>query len=616
MLIPDDRTSLLSRLIQVAPFDLLTEAEGAALADAIERVSVEAGTVIFEEGAPLAGLYVIEKGSVEVRTRSGDVVSHRGPADVMGERGLLREGRAMLTAQALEPTTLLLIEGARFRELVDRVPEIGRWFSRAVPTKPDRDDGPYAAGLTALQVADLMVREPVTCAADATATEVARIMRDRRISSVLVAGGGKLSGIVTVHDLTNKILAEGLNGDRPVSEVMTPGPRTIAPDATGLDALVEMARHRINHLPVADRRGRLIGMIGKTDLIRQQASTASHMVADLVAADSPAEMAEVMQRLPELLTHLVAAGAKPHAIGRRITDLTDAVTRRLLVLAEAGLGPPPVRYLWAACGSQGRREQSGISDQDNCLILDDSATEAHDAYFADLARFVSGGMNTVGFVYCPGDMMATNPRWRQPRRVWRRYFSDWVREPDTEAQMLASVMFDLRPIAGDTELFRNLQRDTLEMARKNSIFLTHMVANSLKHTPPLSLFRGFALIRSGEHKNTVDLKMSGVVPIIDLGRLYALSGAIEEVNTRERIVAAGQAGVISETGARDLTDAYDLISEFRLRHQAARIAEGKSPDNFLRPGQLSELDRNHLRDAFLVVKTMQSAVGQGRMGVV
>ncbi len=597
------------------PFDLLPEAQRAALEGTLDQAAVDPGELIVEEGAPLAGLYVIEAGTVELRTRNDHVVSYRGPGDVMGERGLLQDGRATLTVRATESTRLILIPAERFLALIDQVPEIAAWFGRALPAGPDSDEGRHAAGLTALRVADLMVRHPVTCGDDTTVTDVARMMRDRAISSVLVTEDSRLSGIVTVHDLTNKVLAEELTGDRPVNTVMTPKLRTIAPEATGLDALIEMAQHRINHLPVTDRRGRLVGMIGKTDLFRQQASTASHMVAEIVGADSAAEMARIMTRLPDLLTHLVAAGARPQAIGRRITDLTDAVTRRLVALAEERLGPPPVPYLWAACGSQGRREQSGISDQDNCLILDDSMTAADDAYFAELAEFVSDGLARVGFFYCPGDMMATNPRWRQPRRVWQRYFAGWIAEPDTEAQMLASVMFDLRPIAGDKRLFSDLQRETLKMARENSIFVSHMISNSLKHTPPLSLFRGFALIRSGEHKNTVDLKLAGVVPIIDLGRVYALTGGIEAVNTRERIQAAGEAGVISQSGARDLTDAYDLIAATRLRHQAALVAEGRKPDNFLPPGQLSELERNHLRNAFLVVKTMQAAVGQGRIGM-
>ena len=611
---PDDHKPALDRLTRFQPFDHLPEAQRAALADTLDEVRVEKGGLIFEEGEPLPGLFVIESGEVEVRTSGNHVVSYRGPGDVMGERGLLRDGRAILTAEAKEDTRMLLFPAERYLELIDQVPEIAAWFGPAIPSDTGGDEGPYAAGLTALQVGDLMVRQPVTCQGETTVTEVARIMRDRSISSVLVAEQDQLLGIVTVHDLTNKVLAEGLDGDRPVASVMTAEPRTIAPDATGLDALIDMAQHRINHLPVADTRGRLVGMIGKTDLFRQQATTASHMVAEIVSANSATEMAQIMDRLPELLSHLVAAGARPHAIGRRITDLTDAVTRRLLALGEENFGPPPVPYLWAACGSQGRREQSGISDQDNCLILDDNATRQDDAYFSVLAQFVSDGLNEVGFFYCPGDMMATNDRWRQPRHVWRKYFSGWIAEPDTEAQMLASVMFDLRPIAGDKSLFSDLQRDTLNMARKNSIFVSHMISNSLKHTPPLSLFRGFALIRSGEHKNTVDLKLAGVVPIIDLGRVYALTGALEPVNTRERLQAAGEAGVISKSGARDLTDAYDLIAEIRLRHQVALIAEGKKPDNFLAPGQLSELERNHLRDAFLVVKTMQSAVSQGRVG--
>jgi CBS domain-containing protein len=180
------------------------------------------------------------------------------------------------------------------------------------------------------------------------------------------------------------------------------------------------------------------------------------------------------------------------------------------------------------------------------------------------------------------------------------------------AQMLASVMFDLRPIAGSAALFRDLQAETLEMAAQNSIFVAHMIGNSLKHAPPLGLLRGFATFRTGEHKNQIDLKMNGVVPVADLGRIYALIGKLTAVNTRARLVAAGEAGVMSASGARDLVDAYDLIAETRLQHQAGRVKRGERPNNFMAPSDLSEFDRSHLRDAFVVVRTMQSAVGQSR----
>jgi CBS domain-containing protein len=178
--------------------------------------------------------------------------------------------------------------------------------------------------------------------------------------------------------------------------------------------------------------------------------------------------------------------------------------------------------------------------------------------------------------------------------------------------MLASVMFDLRPIGGEKALFGDLQASTLQAASKNSIFVAHMVSNSLKHTPPLGLLRGFATIRSGEHRNTLDLKHNGVVPIVDLGRVYALRGSLSEANTRARLKAAEKAGVLSASGGRDLIDAYDLIAETRLEHQASQIKAGGKPDNFLPPSNLSDFERSHLRDAFVVVRTMQSAVGHGR----
>jgi CBS domain-containing protein len=607
----DADPALIETLCRHAPFDDLSQDLRAHIAPDLRRIEVAADETLLSKGDMLEGLYVIESGAFDMQAGAHDLVAHRGPGEIMGERGLLRDGTAQLDVRATEAARLILIPTAHFDTLMERSDTVARWFQRARPTDPN-ETGPYATGLTALQVSDLMSKKPITCTPDTTVSEVARVMRKHTISSVVAMDEGRLAGIITVHDLTNRVLAEDLDGTITVARVMTPDPVTIAPDRLGLDALMRLAELGVNHLPVA-QGDRLVGMIGKTDLFRQQAATASHMVADIASAQSAQDMAHVMERVPGLLAQLVRAGVKPGSITRRITDITDAITRRLLTLAEGRLGPAPVPYLWAACGSQGRREQTGVSDQDNCLILDDAfRPDAHDAYFADLARFVSDGLDTCGFFYCPGDMMATNPRWRQPRRAWRDYFARWIRQPDNEAQMLASVMFDLRPISGEFELFENLEHEVLAKAKKNSIFVAHMISNSLKHTVPLGFFRGLTLIRSGENRNTIDLKASGVVPVVDLGRIYALLGSLTASGTRDRIEGARDAGVISKSGAHDLLDAYDLIAETRLRHQAGQVARGEAPDNFMNPAEMSDLERNHLRDAFMVVKTMQSAIGQSR----
>ena len=494
--------------------------------------------------------------------------------------------------------------------MLNTLPVFAAWFDRATRSVPAADPE-RSDDLATVTVSELMTAGSMTCDAKATVADAARMMRDNDTPAVVIVDADAPVGIVTTTDLTNKILAEGLNGDILVSAVMTRDPVTIASDALGIDALGALSENNIRQIPVV-RQGTVVGVVEQARLLDRKADTASGLILKILSASSVDEMAQVTRRIPTLLAQLVGSGAHPSRVGRRITDITDAVTRRLLALSEAKLGTPPVPYLWLACGSQGRREQTGRTDQDNCLILDDALTPDEEPYFEQLADAVTDGLNACGYVYCPGDMMARNPRWRQRRQTWQGYFNEWIDEPDNMAQMLASVMFDLRPIHGARALYDELQDEVLKKARENSIFVAHMVSNSLKHEPPLGIFRGLALIRSGEHKNTIDLKLSGVVPVTDLARIYALQGSIKAVGTGERLDQARDLGVISESGAHDLIDAYYLIAHMRLKHQAEQARLDIQPDNFVSPRQLSELERNHLRDAFGVIKTMQSSLRHGR----
>lgn len=597
--------AIIGFLETVHPYDTLPQDELARVATSFSRREYGAGEEVYHAGAPLRGLYLIKRGSVEVQEPSGQVVSLLGPRNSFGERGLARDGLAVTTARVTEDSVLLLLPLAEFRRLIASFPSFERFFSRG------RSHELRTGDLTTQKVDDLMARKPVVVGPNDTVRVAAQRMRDAKVSSLGVVEDGRFLGIVTTRDMTNKVLADGLAPSTPVAEVMTADPITLRPNSLGSDILHIMLERRIGHLPVVED-GTLVGMITQTDLTRFQAVSSAQLVRDAATAETVADMAAVTARIPRLLVQLVGGNNAHEVVTRLITDIADTVTRRLLSLAEAQLGPAPVPYLWLACGSQGRQEQTGVSDQDNCLMIDDAVTEADMEYFRALAKIVSDGLDACGYVYCPGDMMATNPQWCQPMRVWREYFRKWVAAPDPMAQMLASVMFDLRPIGGQASLFKDLQQETLAMAARNSIFVAHMISNSLKHTPPLGLLRGFATIRSGDHKNHIDMKLNGVVPVVDLGRIYALIGQLEPVNTRARLEAAESAGVISVSGARDLTEAYDLIAQTRLENQARLVRSGRKPDNFLAPSDMSDFERSHLRDAFVVVRTMQSAVGQTR----
>jgi len=602
---PLDRDALQSFLTTVHPYDALDHAELEGLLPAFRLQHMAASQDIYTLGERLEGLYLIHSGRVEVREQNGAVVSQLGPRNSFGERGLSRDGIAVTSARTIDDTLLLILPKPTFLQLVETNAAAAKFFDRARPARPKRAD------LATSRVETLMAANPLTCPPETTVQSAARLMGERHVSSICVTDDAALQGIATVRDISNKVVAAGLSYHTPITEIMTANPLTLPPSAIGSDVLHMMMERRIGHVPVA-QNGKLLGMVTQTDLTRFQAMTSAELVSELAQAEDAGAMARVTSRIPQLLVQLVAGGNRHEVITRLITDIADTATRRLLTLAEDKLGPPPVPYLWAACGSQGRQEQTGVSDQDNVLILSDDFTEDMRPYFETLAAEVTKGLDTCGYVYCPGEMMASNPRWCQPLRVWRGYFDNWISKPSPEAQMLASVMFDLRPIGGMTNLFADLQAETLTRANQNSIFVAHMVSNSLKHMPPLGLLRGFATIRSGEHKNQLDLKHNGVVPVVDLGRVYALQGQLTRVNTRARLEAAVPAGVLSASGGQDLLDAYDLIAETRLEHQARQVKAGGKPDNYLAPASLSDFERSHLRDAFVVVKSLQSALGHGK----
>ena len=601
----DADTDTTTFLQSVHPYDSLPFDELVRVAGSFSVRSFPAGTEVYAAGEPIRGLYLIRRGAVEVLDSHGEVISILAPRNSFGERGLLRDGLAVTTARTTEESELLLLPAADLKHLIANHAAFERFFSRGRP------GGERASDLSTLKVADLMTRNPVTCAPEDSVQTAAKVMRENRISSVAITRDGKLAGIVTTRDLAARVLAEGLPVDTPVAQIMTADVLSLTPESLGSDILHMMLERRIGHLPVVDG-DKLVGMITQTDLTRFQAVSSAQLIRDAAVAETVEEMAAVTARIPRLLVQLVGAHNAHEVVTRLITDIADAVTRRLLKLAEVEFGPAPVPYLWLACGSQGRQEQTGVSDQDNCLFLDDSVTEDDLRYFEQMAKFVCEGLDKAGYFLCPGDMMATNPRWRQPVRVWRNYFRGWIDTPNPEAQMLASVMFDLRPIGGEVRLFRDLQAETLRLASKNSIFVAHMISNSLKHSPPLGLLRGFATIRSGEYRNHIDLKLGGVVPVVDLGRVYALKGRLTEVNTRARLKGAEAEGIVSASGARDLIEAYDLIARVRLQNQAALVRAGRKPDNYVAPSDMSDFERSHLRDAFVVVRTMQSALGQGK----
>jgi CBS domain-containing protein len=319
------------------------------------------------------------------------------------------------SARAVDDCLIAFLDAAAVDALRRSLPLLALTLA---PFDPD----PAAASdphlnLIRMPVRSLVKREPVSTAPMTPVRAAAELMREQRVSSVLLVEQGRLFGLVTDRDLRNRALADGIDPAVPVIDIATVAPLTIPVDAPAFDALLLMARHNIHHLPVMDGE-RAVGMITATDVTEQHSTSAVFLAGDIHEQTTLEGLVDCAARVKTLQKNLATAGSSAWATGHIVTAVTDALTTRLLHLGEARLGPPPVDYAWVAAGSQGRNEQTAKSDQDNCLILDDVYDETrHGAYFADLAGFVCDGLHACGYVHCPGASTSTNGS--IPRSRWR-----------------------------------------------------------------------------------------------------------------------------------------------------------------------------------------------------
>ncbi len=560
-------------------------------------------------------LYIVRQGAVELRNTSGDLVSKLGEGDLCiypcrqsGEIPTFEGNTAEDTLAYLlscEDLTHIKQDNEVFKEHFDH--SVSERLQRALQQM--KEPTGQSNNLMTMDIKELISKRVISAPPQTSIQEVAQIMDKERISSLLIMQDQELQGMVTLRDLRSRCLAVGLPYDRPVSEIMTRDLKTIDHNTPAFQALLAMTRLNIHHLPVVNGP-KPVGVLTTTDLVRHQSANAIYLVGDIYKAKDVDTLAAIGKRVPELQVHLAATGATAEHVGQAVTAVTSAVTRRLLQMAEEQLGPPPVPYAWVACGSQARREQTSHGDQDNCMIISDDMRPQHDEYFAAMAKIVCDGLDACGYYYCPGDVMASNPKWRQPVKVWKRYFTEWIERPEPMALMLSSVFFDMRVVSGDDALHQKLQSLIAEKSKKNKIFLAYMVANALKHSPPLGFFRNFVLISGGDHAKTFDLKHRGIVPVIDLARVFSLSQGLDEINTIHRIEEAASTPAISKDSAANLVDAFEFIATLRVQHQVRQIRSGQEPDNYISPDELSPLERSHLKDAFALIASLQETLGQ------
>jgi CBS domain-containing protein len=458
-----------------------------------------------------------------------------------------------------------------------------------------------------LPVKDFCQRQVVTCSPDEPLVEVARTMRERNISSVVVCEDGEPAGIVTDRDLRNKVIARG-EDPRPltVRTVMNSPLQVVGEEEHLFEALHRMFRLGIHRVGVVDAAGGLTGIITDSDIIRLQTRSPQQMLRDIEEAATPEDLKIIHSRVQSLVVHLTGTGVPTTELVRMIAHLNDRILLRLILLLRAQrFSDLTERFAFIVLGSEGRREQTLTTDQDNAIVYADDLPEPDVQKIAAFSRELIDALVAVGVPPCPGGIMASNDTWRRSLSGWMEILDRWFSSSTPEHILNGSMFFDLRTIYGDPSLERSLKKEIIERLQRDAIFLLRMAENVLRFRPPLGWFGRIKVERKGEYRGLLDVKKAGIFAITEGVKVLALEAGVMGGGTRERIRMLAEKKVFTPEEADDLEASFNFLGILRLRGQVAAIKEGRGPNNHVDLDHINRMEKGRLRLALEGVETFQ-----------
>ncbi len=622
----------------VVPFNNLENDTMAAVVAATQVAFYPAGRQIIHKGEPPSGfLYIVQTGCarISIPDESGEeiLVDLRGEGDSFGAVSLLEGKNALFNITAQEDLIAFLVPKATVDRLLAKHPQFHRFLGfslarnfkavrRSADTQRDlltlENQIQFDQFMTGKRVWELMSQNLLTCDRQTSVRLAAQRMKARGVGSIIILDShGQPTGILTDTDLRNQIVADGHGLDTPVGRIMTTPVRDIAPDAFAFDALLDMSRFAVSHLVVTENR-RATGIISEHDFQLATGTTPVGIIGDIANATSIDELVGKRVHIDRVLEMAMQRSSAVKPMMALVAELNDRVTRQFIRVIEEKMaadkwGPPPVPYCWLAMGSEGRREQTLCTDQDNALLYQDVDPETEPVvrqWFQTLAQKVVDALARFGIPRCKGGVMASNPQWCMGQRAWRKIFADWIDNPTPERMRLATVFFDFRSVGDGFDGARQLRRQLTDMAAGKIHYARQMTANALTNRPPLGFLRQFVVETSGAQSSGLNLKLHGLTPVVDAARIMALEAGIPETNTMARLNRIQQQHVLDADFTAAIDDAYDYINFIRISHHLRARAHGLPLNNFVDPALLNPMERKVLKDSFTIIRQLQDLLSR------
>jgi len=456
-----------------------------------------------------------------------------------------------------------------------------------------------------------LIEEMKTCPAQTPVHEAASIMTRKQKNVLFISQEEQIIGVINNNDLKKRVLAKNISPEKPVAAFMTSPVLHISESAPLYEALLKMKTNNVSHLVTLDADNKISGVIGYEKLFELQHNAISCMIREIEIAENITQIKSVYQRLPVLTSALIESGARTLSLTNMITSVNDAVHKRVIELAIEDLGTPPCRFSFMVLGSEGRKEQTLATDQDNAMVFEHTNNQIETdvkAYFLSLGERVNKDLHETGYHYCRGDVMAKNPKWTQSLAHWKKQFTGWINTSDPAAVMETNIFFDFRSVYGDEAMIRELRDHVSETAENKAVFFYHMAQTVLKFKPPLNIFGHIVGNDSDADEITLDIKKI-LFPVISFIRLYAIREKIHETNTMARASLLRSGEVIDHETYEEIVHAWSFLTNLRLRSQVNSITQNEAPGNMVSLHQLSRMEQSTLKKIFTTVSELQTQVG-------
>ncbi|MBT7714844.1 MAG: cyclic nucleotide-binding/CBS domain-containing protein [Deltaproteobacteria bacterium] len=622
-------------LSQVDPFSFLPDKEIEKVAAEVLIAHYKKDKILFTQGqSTLDYIYIIQKGAAERYFEDDDEEKRLSGILMEGQMFggisiLVNHGVPVRTLKLAEKTYFYLLPKSYFLKLCENYEVFSEYFTDTFGKRMmnksyssiisgvihQKDDTLH---LYSQPVKNIFNKKRVTCSKNITIQEVATKMIENGCSSILVQDANdRYIGIVTGNDFRKKVVSAGYDIKNKVEEIMSTPLLTISSDAMVFEGLMQMMQLRIKHLAVTDIDDKVIGVISNNDFLKAQENSPFFLVREITQAQNPEEITSRDLQLPKVIRNMVFSGAKAQYINKLVTTLADVTLDKMIKFTLDEMGPPPAKFAFMIFGSEGRKEQTLKTDQDNAIMFEDvpedSLSKVND-YFLKFGEKVCTRLNDAGYDFCTGGIMAKNPKWCQPISVWKKYFTHWIHKASPEDLLQSSIFFDFQGAYGDTELVEQLRRHLFGSLGNWSGFLRYLTENALHFKPPLGFFRNFVVESKGKHRNGFDIK-AAMMPIVDFARIYALKNGIEETNTLERLRQLHKNDHLNLKEYEEIKQAYSFLMQLRLVRQVkSAVEEKQKPDNYIYPDRLSSLEQRMLKEIFKKITSLQSQLNYDFMG--